>query len=132
MIENSQQLGEFLQAEARRRGLGLASDTHYDAQNWTLSWWKGRHRHRLDFQPMAEQGVNIVHYQDHIPWIPRTMAKLLNMVGLFSELARTEWTLLEKGRFPIEAERVQSLVAHCPTLPRTAAGRQDSTRSRIP
>jgi hypothetical protein len=128
MIENPQRLGELLHAEARRRGLRLAFDTHYDAQNWTLSWWKGRHRHRLDFQPMAEQGLDIVHYQEHIPWVPRTMAKLLDVVGPFSELARTEWTLLEKGRFPIEAERVQSLIVHCLTLPRTATGPQDSTR----
>ena len=120
MIDDSQQLGEFLRAEAQHRGLMLAFDTHYDAQNWVLSWWNGRRLHRLDFQPMAEHGLAITHYVDHIPWAPRAVAKLLDALGPFSELARTEWTALEKGNFPIEEQRVQSHIAACLAFPRLA------------
>jgi hypothetical protein len=126
MIENSQQLGEFLQAEARQRRLRLTFDTHSDARNWMLSWWDGRYRHRLDFQPMAEQGLDIIHYKDHIPWVPRMMARLLDAAGPFSELARTDCTPPERGRFPLEEERVQSLITRCLKPPRS----EDDPRNR--
>ena len=113
MIDNSQQLGAFLRAEAHRWGLMLGVDTHYEAGNWVLSWWNGRHRHRLDFQPIGDRGLAITHYADHVPWIPGAVAKLLDALGPFSDLARTEWTALEKAHFPIEEQRVQSHIADC-------------------
>jgi hypothetical protein len=91
----------------------LAFDTHYDAENWVVSWWRGRRLHRLDFQPVPEGGLVITHYEDQIAWLPGLIAKLLDAIGLFGELARTDWTTIDRGRFPIDEEHVRSLLTAC-------------------
>lgn len=113
MIENSQQLGELLRAEAARLGLRLSFDTHYNAENWVLTWWRGPRKHRLDFQPMPANEVHITHYQDSIRGWPRALVRMLDVVGFFRDMSSTEWTNIEHAHFPIEREHVQSIVASC-------------------
>jgi hypothetical protein len=47
----------------------LGYDTHYDANNYVFSWWKGKDYHRLDFQPIADS-LAVTHLTDRYSFLP--------------------------------------------------------------
>jgi hypothetical protein len=111
MIQDSQQLGTFLKSEAHRAGMRLAFDTHYDAQNWQLSWWRGSILHRLDFQPLGHGELAITHYKDHFRLLPKLMRWAHRAIPLFPYLARIEWSTLAKERFPLQETQIEAFVS---------------------
>lgn len=111
MIENSQQLGSYLQSKAAESGTRLAFDTHYDARNWELSWWRGKVLHRLDFQPLETTQVAVTHHEDRFRLLPRFFRWAHNNIPLFPYLANREWRRLTTESFPVAENRIDALVA---------------------
>ena len=111
MIEDSQQLGSFLKSKAASSGVRLAFDTHYDARNWELSWWRGNILHRLDFQPQEPLQVVVTHVEDRFRWLPRLMRWAHNSIPLFPYVARTERTTLTTESLPVDEARIEALIA---------------------
>ena len=110
MIRDSTQLGDFLKKESSRLGLHLAHDTHYDAMNWQLSWWRKSVLHRLDFQPLEKDTVAITHYRDSFRYLPRLCRWLHNNVPMFPYLAHINWNRLSTDSFPLKEENVSSYI----------------------
>lgn len=113
MIDDSEQLGLFLRGEARRLGIGLAFDTHYDASNWLLSWRHRGDRFRLDFQPLHERTLILTRHRDRNAWIPRAIAELLRLVGPLAAWVTIDWELIGQCDYPIDEERVRSIIDTC-------------------
>ena len=111
MIDDSPQLGTFLRAEAKRTGTYLAFDTHYDAQNWQLSWWRGATLHRLDFQPLEHGRLSATYYQDHFRFLPRLLRWAHNAIPHFPYMARIEWSNIAVEHFPVQEEKIKALVS---------------------
>jgi hypothetical protein len=103
-------LASILAAEAAGRGLTLAQDTHYDANNVELSWWQGRICHRIDFQPIPSGEVAVTHYRDYYPCLPKLLHWLHNSVPLFPSVARVEWEWLGAVSAPFEAASIRALL----------------------
>ena len=111
MIKTSTELGTLLKSEAARLGLAISHDTHYDARNWQLSWWRGKTLHRLDFQPLKESELAVTHYKDHFKLFPRLLRWAHDAIPLFPYLARIEWSRLETWSFPLEESCITKLLA---------------------
>lgn len=103
-------LASLLAAEAAGRGLTLAQDTHYDANNLELSWWQGRIYHRIDFQPMLSGDVTVTHYRDQYPFLPKLLRWLRKYVPLFPSVARVEWESVGSVSAPFEAASIRTLL----------------------
>ena len=111
MIEDSQQLGTFLKAEASRVGAHVSFDTHYDAQNWQLLWWRGPTLHRLDFQPLEKRELSITHYRDHFRFLPHFFRWAHQNLPLFPYVAQIELSSLEKTSFPLQESQIAAFVS---------------------
>jgi hypothetical protein len=112
VIDDSRQLGDFLKTEASRLGLRLSFDTHYDARNWALSWWRGRTLHRLDFQPMGNGVLSITHYRDQFRFLPRLLRWAHNAIPLFPYFAHTESDNHATEQLPFNKQSIAGLVSH--------------------
>jgi len=110
MIENSKQLGSFLKSKAGSPGVRLAFDTHYDARNWELSWWRGKVLHRLDFQPLEATQVAVTLNKDQFRLLPKFLRWAHDAIPLFPYLASNEWNRLTTESFPIDEARLDALV----------------------
>lgn len=111
MIDNPQQLGDYLKSEATQRGLRLRFDTHYDAQNWVLSWWHGSTLHHLDFQPLENEQFSITHYQDNFKYFPRFMYWAHRVIPMFPNLAKIEWKNIALEHFPLQEQQVATYIS---------------------
>lgn len=109
-IENSQPLGSFLKSVAATSDMRLAFDTHYDARNWELSWWRGKVLHRMDFQPQESPQVAVTHFKDQFRLLPRFLRWAHNSIPLFPYLAQTPWNKLTTERLPIDKSRIKALI----------------------
>lgn len=112
MIDDSQQLGTFLKTQASRTGAHLSFDTHYDAQNWQLSWWRGTTLHRLDFQPLEHGNLSVTHYRDHFRFFPRLLRWAHNAIPLFPYVARVEWDSAAIEYFPLQEEQIATIISN--------------------
>ena len=110
LISDSQQLGEFLEQQAALRGWKVGFDTHYDAQNWQLSWWRGHILHRLDFQPLPGNIVTVTHYTDSFKILPRFLCWAHNVIPLLPYLAHIEFKPLGNLQFPFEDSDIKPII----------------------
>ncbi len=110
MLKDSAQLGDFLKSEAQRRGAELAFDTHFEARNFEVCWWRARTLHRLDFQPLGEGRLSATHYQDHFRVLSRFLRWAHSSLPGFPYLARIEYTPLLSTQFPLEERDVSALI----------------------
>ncbi len=111
MIDDSHQLGAFLREEALRCGAHLAFNSHYDAQNWQLSWWRGATFHRLDFQPLDDRELSVTHYSDHFRFFPRVFRWAHQVIPLFPYLAQIELGSQVKSSFLLREEQIAAIVS---------------------
>lgn len=112
MLDNEEQLGYFLKSEVvNLLGVKISFDTHYDAQNWELSWWNGNTHHRMDFQPLERGEISITHYKDHFPCLPKLFYWAHNAIPMFPYYARVEWNNLVKKHFPLEEAEVRAFIS---------------------
>ena len=111
MIATPAELESSLKSASERLGVQCHFDTHFEAQNWELSWWKAGLLHRLDFQPGSMGGVSVTHYQDKFPILPRLLHWARSSVPYFPYLARTERMSSSSIALPIEEREVLDLVA---------------------
>lgn len=111
MIDDLPQLGLFLQAEADRTGAHLAVDTHYDARNWQLSWWRGSIFHRLDFQPLEDGRLSVTHCRDQFRLLPRLLRWAYHVIPFFPYMARIEWSNEAIEHFPLQEEKIKTIVS---------------------
>ena len=94
---------DVIRRVAEERGLRVGLDTHYDAMNCEVSWWRGRTLHRVDFQPTGQDSLHVTLYRDvfpNTPWLPprlRVWAHNLLLPGVPCA-AKIEWSSL--GDFP--------------------------------
>jgi hypothetical protein len=109
-LPDTSTLASILAVEAAGRGLTLAHDTHYDANNLELSWWQGPICHRIDFQPMLSGEVAVTHYRDHYPCLPKLLRWLHHYVPLFPFVARVEWESAGSVSAPFEAASLRTLL----------------------
>ena len=124
MLQDSVTLGNFLGAQANRRGLRLAHDTHFDAGNWELRWWKGKALHRLDFHPLHNGTLAITHYTDHFTFFPRITRWAHDQIPMFPYPAHIEWERVGTLQFPL-AERDVSKYLDRSTAAEPAAANSD-------
>ena len=110
MLQDERQLGAFLGPQADRLGLRLAFDTHYDAQNWELSWWRGRTLHRLDFQPLGTGKCAVTHYRDQFRLLPRFLRWAHYAIPMFPYAARVSANSPTTILFPVEERDVSALI----------------------
>jgi hypothetical protein len=112
MAARDTKLEQTLKAQAARYGLCLAYDTHYDAENWELSWWQGNVLHRLDFQPMDSGEIQVHHYLDKFPGLPRLLQWAHNTIPMFPYLAKMEWSKVAALQPPISETAVIQCVVN--------------------
>jgi hypothetical protein len=110
MIVDCIQLGSVLERAASRVGAAFQFDTHFEAQNWQLSWWTGCSLHRLDFQPVSAQSVSVTHYEDHFRGFPRLLRWAHSVVPYFPYLARIECRRSHSISLPVEETELITLV----------------------
>ncbi len=110
MLKDSAQLGDFLKSEARRRGMELAFDTHFEAQNIQVSWWHARTLHRLDFQPLGQGKLSVTYCQDHFRLLPRFLRWAHTAVPGFPYFARVEYRPLLSAAFPLQERDITELI----------------------
>jgi hypothetical protein len=103
-------LASILAVEGAGRGLTLAHDTHYDANNLELLWWQGRICHRIDVQPMLSGEVAVTHDRDHDPLRPTRLCWLPHDVPLFPVVARVECESVGAVAAPFEAASLRRLL----------------------
>jgi len=109
-LPDTSALAGILAVEAAGRGLTLAHNTHYDANNWELSWWQGRICHRIDFQSMRSGEVMVTHYRDRDPYLPKLLRRLHSYLPLFPSVARVEWESVGSVAAPFEAASIRALL----------------------
>lgn len=110
MIKDSAQLGSYLKSESVRFEARLCFNTHFDARNWELSWWRGSTLHQLDFQPLEGNMVSAIQLTDHFAALPHLLRWAHRVIPLFPYLARIERTDLGTMLFPLEEQRVSGLI----------------------
>ena len=111
LIADLDMLGCELRSLALASGVQLAHDTHYDAKNWELSWWRGSTLTRLDFQPLSSSQVVVVRHDDYFPLLPRFSRWAHNAIPLFPNLARSRHTEETSFALPVDASLVRSTFA---------------------
>jgi hypothetical protein len=94
VLPNTDALAQAASAVAREHHVRLAHDTHYDARNWELSWWRGRTLHRVDIQPMHDRDTKVTYYQDRFPILPRLLRWAHREIPMFPYLAAITWRSL--------------------------------------
>ena len=126
MESNLHLLREVLSTIAADRRLRLSYDTHYDAGNLELSWWQGKSRHRVDFQPLQGEPLQVTHLVDTYPYLPRLLFWCRRCIPMFPILPKVQCLPMGSLAEPCSKERVEQLVlgALPPnySLKRTAAG----------
>jgi hypothetical protein len=110
MLKDSAQLGDFLKSEAERRGAKIAFDTHFEARNIEVSWWRARTLHRLDFQPLGGGKLAVTYLQDRFPLLPRFFRWAHQRVPYFPYLARTEHKPVLSAEFPLQEQAVTEII----------------------
>ncbi len=110
LIDNLDALSEVLSEIASEQHFTVRRDTHYDANNLELQWWRGRELNRIDFQPLSVGELAISHSRDTFPLLPRALLWLHNAVPLFPYLARVERRELSRVCFPFERSVVRAAV----------------------
>lgn len=103
-------LCKILEAIASQRRLHLAYDTHYDAGNIELSWWQGKTRHRLDFQPLHAEPLQVSHLTDTYPFLPKQLLWCHRYVPLFPVLPKVQRHILCSLPKPYAKEKVEQLI----------------------
>jgi hypothetical protein len=84
------ELTSAIESIGKERGLKVGYDTHYDAGNYEISWWKGRVLYRLDFQPWSDTRIQVSLYRDNFPIFPRLLWWAWRNIPMFPYLARVE------------------------------------------
>ena len=110
MEDSLRSLQKILGAFAAERGLHLAYDTHYDAGNLELSWWQGKSRHRVDFQPFLGEPMQVHHLIDTYPSFPRLLLWCRQHIPMFPVLPKTQWQLIGTLSAPYSSENVEQLL----------------------
>ena len=110
MDERLRSLRKILEAIASQRGLRLAYDTHYDAGNLELSWWQGKTRHRLDFQQLHAEPLQVTHLLDTYPFLPKLLLWCRRYVPMFPVLPKVQWHILGSLPEPYTKESVEDLI----------------------
>ena len=103
-------LFDILQAVASERRLRLSVDTHYDAGNFVLSWWHQEIRHRLDFQPLHNQPLQVTYLRDKYPFLPKLLAWCSQCVPMFPVVPSVEWDVLGQLSEPYSRAQLEDLV----------------------
>lgn len=86
----SVELKEAVLSLAKEHGLLVSHDTHYDANNLEVSWWEDRVFHRLDFQPVSEQQIQINSIKESYPIFPRLLCWVRRHIPMFQFCATQE------------------------------------------
>jgi len=73
---------------ANERHFRVAFDTHYDAGNYEIEWWRGKTRYRLDFQPIPEAIVSVTMHQDDFRFFPKFLAWAWRTIPMFPYTAK--------------------------------------------
>lgn len=110
MEEKVRSLRKILEAIASQRGLRLAYDTHYDAGNLELSWWQEEIRHRLDFQPLHDEPLQVTYLLDTYPFFPKLLLWCRGYVPMFPVLPKVQWHILGSLPEPYTRESVEELI----------------------
>lgn len=104
-------LHDILAAIASQRRLRLAYDTHYDADNLVLSWWQGNTRHCLDFQPLHAQPLQVTHYREIYPFLPKVLYWAHNSIPMFPMICAMQWQVLGHLSAPYAKTQVDTLIS---------------------
>ena len=110
MDDQVRSLHKILEDIASQRGLLLAYDTHYDTGNLELSWWRGKTRHRLDFQPLHVGPLQVTHLVDTYPFLPKLLLWCRRHVPLFPVLPKVHSHALGSLSEPYAREGVEELI----------------------
>ena len=109
-VEIPPELEAVMVTAAQQRGLAVARDTHYDAFNIELRWWTRSHRHRLDFQPVAEGHIIVTKLTDTFPVAGRFLHWAHGAIPMFPYLAKTEFAYLGTIRPPFTKQELEGAV----------------------
>ena len=109
-IKVAPELDAAIEAAAKQRGLRIGRDTHYDANNVVLSWWRGNHLHRLDFQPFPEGHVIVTYLVDRYPFLGRLLRGAWRTIPMFPYLGRTEHKKLGELKPPFGSRNLEAEV----------------------
>ncbi|HSF31440.1 MAG TPA: hypothetical protein VLK82_13340 [Candidatus Tectomicrobia bacterium] len=83
-------LAAAIERIGEERGLRVGYDTHYDAGNYEISWWRRGVLYRLDFQPRSATCIQVALYGEHFPTLPRLLRWAWRNIPMFPYLARVE------------------------------------------
>lgn len=103
-------LKDLLTKLAKERGLRLVFDTHYDAGNFEVVWWRGSARHAIDVQPYPDGRVAVTALQTTYPAFPRLLAWARRSIPMFPELGRTQRKHLGSIECPCPPEQLRELI----------------------
>ena len=110
MDANVRPLHEILVTITSLRGLSLAYDTHHDAGNLVIAWWQGRSRHRLDFQPLRGEPLQVTHLLDTYPFMPRLLHWCRRYIPMVPVSSKEQWQVLGTLSEPYSEESVEELI----------------------
>lgn len=110
MIKSSDDLGVVLKNAAIRHGVECRFDTHFEAQNWELSWWDGKLWNRLDFQPCGIHGVTVTHYRDTYSFLPKFWRWAHRHIPYVPYMAKIDFDGLGHIAMPAEEYKVLEVV----------------------
>lgn len=94
---NLTRLESIVHDRAVRRGFLVGFDTHYDAGNVVARRWAGLTLHRLDFQPLEGDLVQVTLLADVYPFMPRLLRWCERTLPLFPQMV--EVTYRNLGQF---------------------------------
>jgi hypothetical protein len=86
----TRELDAAIEEVAKQRGLRIARDTHYDASNVEVSWWRENQLHRIDFQPYPEGHVVVTYLIDSYPFVGRVLYYAWRTLPMFPYVGQRE------------------------------------------
>jgi hypothetical protein len=114
-MEEGSSIHETLSAIASEHRLPLHRDTHYDAQNARLSWWRAAVLHSVDVQSYPDGRIEVTHVRTTYPFLPRSMAWARRWIPLFPIMGRSQREHIGSLDSPCSPEQVRALIE--PALP---------------
>ena len=109
-MEGTTSLRDLITSIARERGLSLAYDTHYDANNWELCWWQGNTFCSVDVQPYPDGRIDISALQTIYPLFPRLLAWAWQSIPMFPTLGHTQREALGTVTWPCPPDQLRELI----------------------
>ncbi len=109
-MEDSSSLRDLIIAIASERGLSLAYDTHYEANNWELSWWQDSVRCSLDVQPYPNGRIEVTLLGTTYPFLPKLLAWARQWIPMFPVLGSTQRTPLGSLQWPCSPNQLRELL----------------------